>query len=92
MYIRMAHAEWLAIQERYRRMMDHKHDAGSLVGRAPWGYEIVRGGGLKILEPSAEGRLWVPRIFAWIAEGRTLRSVGKELEANGVRSGAPDGR
>jgi DNA invertase Pin-like site-specific DNA recombinase len=91
MYIRMAHAEWLAIRERYRRMQDHKHEANSLVGRNPWGYEVASDHGIKTLAPTAEGKVWVPRVFAWITEGRTLRSVGEELEANGIRSGAPDG-
>jgi hypothetical protein len=91
-YIRSAQAEWLAIQERFERMQTAKHDAGSVVGRAPWGYEIVKlEGGIKTLEPTLDGRIWVPKIFAWIAEGRTAREVSKELAANGVKSGAPDG-
>lgn len=87
MYIRMAHQEWLEISERYQRMMAAKHEAGSIVGPAPWGYEIVKSGNIKVLVATAQGRLWVPRIFAWAAEGRTSRWIGEQLEAADV-SGA----
>jgi DNA invertase Pin-like site-specific DNA recombinase len=92
MYIRMAHEEWLKIRERYGRMQAFKHESGSLVGRPPWGYEVVRLDGVKTIVPTLEGRIWAPRIFAWIAEGWTSRRVGEELERNGIRSGAPNGR
>ena len=92
MYIRMAHQEWMDIRERYERMKASRHEAGSIVGRAPWGYEIVKVGSIKTLEPTAEGRVWVPRIFGWIAEGETARTVAERLEAAGIRSGAKDGR
>lgn len=92
MYIRMAHEEYLRIRERYARMQSAKHDSDSLVGRPPWGYEVVKVDGVKDLRPTPEGRMWVPRIFAWAAEGHTAREISKTLEVAGVRSGAPDGR
>ena len=92
MYIRMAHAEWLAIQERYIRMTNSKHDAGSVVGKPPWGYEIMRTGDIKALVPSAEGRVWVPRIFGWVAEGKGTMWVCKELERQGVEPATVGGR
>jgi DNA invertase Pin-like site-specific DNA recombinase len=91
-YIRMAHQEWLGIKERYERMQSAKHDAGSLVGRAPWGYGIIKAEGVKMIEPTQEGRIWIPKIFGWVAEGQSAREVGKELERLGVKSGAPDGK
>lgn len=91
-YTRTAHAEYLATRERYMRMQGYRHDENSLVGRPPWGYEIVQVDGIKELEPTPEGRIWVPKIFGWLAEGETPRAVGEKLEAAGVRSLAPGGR
>lgn len=91
-YIRMAHQEWLAIRERYMRMQAAKHSAGSLVGQAPWGYEIVKADGVKLLEPTLEGRLYVPKIFGWFADGWSAREVALELTRLGIKSGAPDGK
>jgi DNA invertase Pin-like site-specific DNA recombinase len=91
-YIRMAHQEYLAIKERYGRMQDSRHEAGSVVGRAPWGYEVVKADGIKVMRPTAEGRIWVPKIFAWIVEGLAGREIAQKLEAAGVKSGAPKGR
>ena len=38
---RLAHAEWLRISRRYRNMQKYLIDSGYLVGRAPFGYQIV---------------------------------------------------
>ncbi len=84
MYIRMAHAEWLAIKERYGRMQAAKHDVGSLVGPPCWGYEIVSLDGIKTIVPTAEGQQWVPQIMAWVIEERTLRWIGEQLRAEGL--------
>lgn len=93
MYIRMAHQEWLDIKERFGRMQGFKHDANSLIGKPPWGYEIVEiAKGIKALEPTAEGRTWVPRIFGWVAEGEGCRDIAKRLSEAGIKSGAPDGK
>lgn len=93
LYIRMAHQEYLSIGERYGRMQNAKHEAGSIIGRAPWGYEIVSlGDGIKTIEPTPEGRIWVPRIFGWAAEGWSLRDIARELDTAGVQSGAVHGR
>lgn len=92
LYTRMAHAEYLNFRERYMRMQGLRHDDGSAVGRPPWGYEIVRIDGIKEFEPTPEGRIWVPRIFGWLAEGETPRDVGRRLEEAGVMSLAPGGR
>lgn len=87
MYIRMAHQEWLDIRERYGRMQSVKHDAGSIVGRAPWGYEIIRlPDGRKMIEPTPDGREWVPKIFGWVAEGKTAAEVAEMLTDAKVRT------
>lgn len=93
MYIRMAHQEWLDIQERYGRMQAARHDAGSIVGRPPWGYEIIKlPNGVKLIEPTPEGRTWIPRIFGWIAEGVTPREVAQKLDKANVATAANAGR
>lgn len=92
LYLRFAHAEYLAIKERYARMQNAKHDAGSAVGRAPWGYTVVNVDGFKTIEPTREGRIWVPKVFAMIVSGLSARDVARELERHGVQSNAPTGR
>lgn len=91
-YIRMAHQEWLAIKDRYARMQAGRHEAGSVVGPPPWGYEVIKAGDIKILEPTPEGRIWVPQIFTWLSEGKSAPEVGRLLESAGVKSKAPNGR
>ena len=58
--------------------------AGSVVGRAPWGYEITTRDGLKILTPTADGRAYVPVIFQMIIDGKSLRDLAAWLTAQGV--------
>lgn len=90
MYVRIARQEYLDIKDRYERMMAGRHDAGSIIGKPPWGYEIVRDGdGVKRLKPTPQGRLWIPIIFGSLAEGVSLKEVANRLEDNGVR--APGG-
>jgi DNA invertase Pin-like site-specific DNA recombinase len=92
LYIRMAHQEWLDIRERYMRMQAGRNDIDSIVGRPPWGYEIIKYDGRKVIVPTNEGRIWVPSIFEWIAEGKSCRFVSQQLEDNYIKSLAPDGR
>lgn len=75
----------------WTRNQQTKHEAGSIVGRPPWGYQIVQHGDLKTLKPTAAGRKWVPSIFAWIIAGFTLDQVAQKLNENHVDSGSPDG-
>lgn len=70
--------------------------AGSVVGRAPWGYQIwcsvcdrapVRpgcNGHRKVLKPTPDGRTYIPAIFAKVIDGESLRSIAAWLTAEGV--------
>jgi site-specific DNA recombinase len=58
--------------------------AGSAVGRAPWGYEIVERDGKKIFAPTDAGRNYIPLIFARVTNGESLRDVAAWLTAEQV--------
>lgn len=93
MMLRMAHQEWLNTSERYSRMLRNRREVGSAVGRAPWGYSIVRQtDGRKIFEPTSEGRRWVPLIFDAVIGGKSLREVAAWLDAEGASGGPWDDR
>lgn len=49
--LRMAHQEWLNTSERYTRMHRTLKGKGSLVGKPPFGYRVVKRDGIKTLEP-----------------------------------------
>lgn len=53
--------------------------AGSVVGRAPWGYKIESHGNVKILVPTPDGRKYIPVIFQMIIDGKSLRDVAGYL-------------
>lgn len=65
-----------------------KHDAlraaGSIVGCAPWGYEIVREDGRKVLVPTADGKKYIPLIFDRVIRGESLRTIARWLDSEGV--------
>lgn len=84
-HIKTARREWQKARERFERMRAERHDAGSFVGPPPWGYKIVALDGIKTIEPTPEGLIWVPRVFGWIAGGRTCEWVAQELDRRKVR-------
>jgi DNA invertase Pin-like site-specific DNA recombinase len=86
MYLRLAHDEWLSISERYRRMQRTLREDGSVVGRAPWGFRIVKDGSRKTLVPTDDGANYVPLIFQWVIDGLSLRDVARRLDAAGVKT------
>ena len=61
-------------------------EAGSLVGRAPWGYAIATHEGRKRLVPTADGRKYVPAIFARVIQGHGLRSIAAWLDSESVKT------
>jgi DNA invertase Pin-like site-specific DNA recombinase len=90
LYLRMAHQERLAIQERYGRMQRHKIATESLVGRPPWGYEVGPGLNdygqpIKTIVPTEDGRRWVPAIYEKIIGGMSLMDAAVWLTLHGVK-------
>ncbi|HEY3953513.1 MAG TPA: recombinase family protein [Streptosporangiaceae bacterium] len=78
--LRQAHQEWLNTSERYRRMHRYLRDQGRLVGRPPWGYDVVDAeGGHKTIEPNELGRKYIPEIFERCVSGESLRSLARWL-------------
>jgi DNA invertase Pin-like site-specific DNA recombinase len=82
--IRVAHAEWLATQERYLRMQRTLREKGSAVGRAPWGFEIAKVDDRKLFVPTDLGRKYIPAIFERVIAGESLRSIAQWLDSEGV--------
>jgi DNA invertase Pin-like site-specific DNA recombinase len=59
-------------------------EIGSAVGRAPWGYEIVKRDGIKIFAPTSDGRKCIPVIFRMLIDGSSLRDVAVWLDSQPV--------
>lgn len=89
--VMLALSATLARQESSRKSerVVAKHEAlraaGSITGRAPWGYRIVKRDGRKVLEPTEVGRAFVPAIYHWAIEGKSLRDIARMLELAGVK-------
>jgi len=83
-----------------------KHDAlrsaGSVVGRAPWGYHIMcrdfpecsvpKCGHIKVLVPTEVGKRYIPAIFQMAIDGNSLRSIAAWLDSERVKSPAGNNR
>jgi DNA invertase Pin-like site-specific DNA recombinase len=100
---RIAHQEWLATSERYRRMQGYLRDNGKLVGRPPFGYTVVCAEPCdvnssvckthhKTLEPTDEGREYVPQIFKRVADGESLAKICRWLDSEGVSPNSKTGK
>lgn len=59
-------------------------ESGSVIGRPPWGYKIVKRDGRKILEPTDDGRKYVPQIFQKAIDGASLRAIAAWLDSEHV--------
>jgi DNA invertase Pin-like site-specific DNA recombinase len=91
-----ARAESKKKSERIRINHDGKRAAGSVIGKPPWGYEIICTlcnapprkpeckHHQKIFVPTAEGRKYVLLVFQMVIDGRSLRNVAEWLTSEGV--------
>ena len=59
---------------------------GKLNGKTAWGYDVADG----VLVPNAIGREWIPKIYHYSADGRSLRSITTELKECGIGSPRSD--
>lgn len=80
-----AEDEWNEIQERNTRNQKALRARGKLVGRMPWGYEVVGTLYDKTGAPTKECRIYAPQIFQHIADGNSLMAVAKWLDSQGVK-------
>ena len=81
-----AHEEWRNTSERYRRMQGYLKSQGRLIGRPPFGYDVVPAeGGHKTIVPNELGRKYVPEIFARCIAGDSTRTIAHWLDAEGVK-------
>lgn len=81
--LRQAHQEWLSISERYTRMQRTLRDAGSLVGRACYGYRIVKRDGVKTLEPIPAEASVIRHAAAQYLAGASLDTICYALNRDG---------
>ena len=82
---RLAHQYWLETSGRYTRMQSFLKSEGKLVGRPPFGYEVVPAeGGHKTLVPTELGRKYVPLIFAKVLAKTSLDDIALALTAEAV--------
>jgi DNA invertase Pin-like site-specific DNA recombinase len=80
----IAYAESKDKSDRIRIKHDGLREKGSAIGRAPWGYDIVKRDGVKVFAPNALGRAFVPAIFGKVIDGQSLRDVCLWLAENGI--------
>lgn len=60
-------------------------ESGSVIGRAPWGYRIVKlPDGRKRLEPTEAGRKYIPLIYERLCVPETPRDIARWLDAERV--------
>lgn len=74
---RMAHDEWLRIQERFSRMQTHVRAKGGYIGRPMWGFMLA--GVPKVLTPIDDLAPVVRGAFERVAAGHSLRDVSDWL-------------
>lgn len=78
--------EWEEIRERSMRAQKQLRNEGKLVGRVPWGYEIIGKKYDRMPVVTEEGKRYIPQVFQRIAEGQTCHKVAEWLGA-GPRPG-----
>lgn len=86
--LRMAHQEWLNTSERYTRMHRTLREAGSLNGRAPYGFTITRtvntdGRPVKTLMPDPVEASVITDMATWYLAGESLEAICGRLNASG---------
>jgi site-specific DNA recombinase len=87
-----ARQEWEEDQERSLRNQKALRDAGKLTSKPPWGYESAGEKYEKTMVPTETARVYIPKIFARVADGMALAKVGAWLESKGVVSSAKSGK
>jgi DNA invertase Pin-like site-specific DNA recombinase len=76
---RTARVEWENDRERSMRAQAALRDAGTLVGRYPWGYTSEGARYDRRMVPTDEGRRLVPQVYARVAAGQSLTVVAAWL-------------
>jgi DNA invertase Pin-like site-specific DNA recombinase len=94
--IHAAHQESVIKSKRIIKAQRRLREKGSITGRPPWGFEnictvcqrpAVRpgcNGHIKTCQPTADGRKYIPLIFAKFANGETASAIAAWLTAEGV--------
>src|ERR1035438_5144815 len=76
----IAHAESLDKGKAVKIKQEANRRNGSVNGRAPWGYQIVKqADGRKIFAPTSDGRKCIPVVFQMLIDGASLRDVAALL-------------
>jgi DNA invertase Pin-like site-specific DNA recombinase len=78
---KQARKEWEEIRERSMRAQGELRDRGRLVGRPPFGYQVIGDKYDKTLVPTDEGRRLVPVIFAKVIAGESEGAIARWLAA-----------
>lgn len=82
----VANAESETKSDRIKAKHRNLKDKGSYVGKPPWGYEIVKVDGIKTLEPTAEGREWIPAIYRMAINGESRINIVRTLKAANLKT------
>jgi site-specific DNA recombinase len=79
-----AEQDLLDMTEKVTRELDALIDAGKLVGKPPFGFEVVGEKYDKKLIPTEIGRVWVPWIYDRVIDGWSGKRIASRLRDEGV--------
>ncbi len=79
------HEKSAHLAEQVRIAHDRIRENEALVGRPPFGYEVTGTKYGKTMVPTPEGQKYVPEIFARVIAGKSLDSIARWLDAEGVQ-------
>jgi DNA invertase Pin-like site-specific DNA recombinase len=82
----IAFAESQEKSDRVKAKQSALRNEGSIPnGRPPWGYEVTKtDDGRKILTPTEQGRIWIPRIFKACADGMSIADIIRMASDGGL--------
>jgi DNA invertase Pin-like site-specific DNA recombinase len=88
--LRSAHEEWRKCSRRYKRAQAERKQAGSFVGRPPWGFHLVKQpDGRKLPVLHEDGEKYVPEIFRLCdEEDLSTLAIAAWLDERGAETAA----
>jgi len=81
----MANAESKRKSERSLMDKAYHRQEGSADGKAPWGYKVEGEKNKKRFVPTDDGRKWIPLIFKWAIDGKSLVWIAEALTEERVK-------
>ncbi len=91
MYAMMAREESEAKSRRQTDGLAKAQARGIATGKPAWGYAFGEINGMRSFVPTEIGKLWVPRIYQWATDGKSLRFIAEQITEAGIESPQANG-